>query len=648
MVTNVGKATLNERITEDFVRAHFKEERKWNLIIEEQKSSDPAINKLLKEASKKGKGLGKPEFIIRTAQLARFLIVVECKGNVSKHESQHRDRPADFAVDGVLHYAGYLAKSYDVVAIAVSGQKKSQLATSAFRWPYGSGSPTTLVDAHGPVTTLRGFAEYYRLLSFDPTVRSRDLETLLALSRELHNYMRDYAKVSESEKPLLVSGILIALRDDAFRKNYGSYKPDVLPAELTAAIQRELEAAQLPGAKVKNIIQPYSFLATHPELARVAGGEQQAPLLQLTAKLDHELRPFMLAYEEIDIVGQFYAEFLRYAGGDKKGLGIVLTPRHITELFAKIANVGPDDTVVDTCCGTGGFLISAMSEMDRKAAANVDVRALIRSRRLVGVEHQPHMFALAASNMILRGDGKANLYQGSCFDDAITSALVEPNDGRKDPTHDRPNVGLINPPFSMKGEGLHELNFVLHMLNCLKPAGTGIAVLPMSCAIAPHPLRDELLAKHTLVAVMSLPPELFAPVGVVPCMMVFRAHQSHSASPQSSWFAIWRDDGFVKVKNQGRVDRDQRWAAVRDQWLSAYFDRVTQPGISISKKVSSADEWCAEAYVETDYSSLTEARFSEVVKQFAVFRALQEAGGLATSSEIEVEGEPTTESNEEA
>ena len=32
-------------------------------------------------------------------------------------------------------------------------------------------------------------------------------------------------------------------------------------------------------------------------------------------------------------------EFLKYTGGDKKALGIVLTPRHITELFAMLANV---------------------------------------------------------------------------------------------------------------------------------------------------------------------------------------------------------------------------------------------------------------------------------------------------------------------
>jgi hypothetical protein len=60
----------------------------------------------------------------------------------------------------------------------------------------------------------------------------------------------------------------------------------------------------------------------------------------------------------------------------------------------------------------------------------------IKQNCLVGVEQQPSMYALAASNMILRGDGKANLYQGNCFDSAITNAVK---------AHEC-SVGMINHP----------------------------------------------------------------------------------------------------------------------------------------------------------------------------------------------------------
>lgn len=44
------------------------------------------------------------------------------------------------------------------------------------------------------------------------------------------------------------------------------------------------------------------------------------------------------------------------------------------------------------------------------------MKKIILKRQLIGIENNPKMYALAASNMILRGDGKANLFQSSCFE----------------------------------------------------------------------------------------------------------------------------------------------------------------------------------------------------------------------------------------
>lgn len=44
--------------------------------------------------------------------------------------------------------------------------------------------------------------------------------------------------------------------------------------------------------------------------------------------LAEKVLPFMTVYHDFDIVGAFYGEVLKYTGGDGKGLGIVLTPKH--------------------------------------------------------------------------------------------------------------------------------------------------------------------------------------------------------------------------------------------------------------------------------------------------------------------------------
>ena len=420
----------NERRTEDLVRDHFRRDAYPRLTSEEQKSADPRITKCLAAASKQGPGIGKPEFLLHSPDAPGFVVVIECKADPAKHVSRNVDLAApetreakDYAVDGAVHYAKHLSTAFDVITIGVSGETAGTMRVSSFRRLKGATTSEELRDENGPITTLLGFEDYQRLRNFDPEVRKRTLGELMAFSRDLHDYMRDYAKVSEAEKPLLVSGILIALKDDSFGRTYRNYRSDVLPRELYAAISRQVEDAELPHAKRQVMLQPYSFLETHPELAKVQPGATESPLQHLVADIDEHVRPFISTYVDVDVIGQFYGEFLRYTGGDKKGLGIVLTPHQVTELFAKIANVGPNDTVLDTCAGTGGFLISAMREMDSKAGNDPAKLKRIRSQGLVGVEQQPSMFSLAASNMILRGDGKANLYQGSCFDPAITAAI---------------------------------------------------------------------------------------------------------------------------------------------------------------------------------------------------------------------------------
>nr|WP_157814305.1 N-6 DNA methylase [Rhizobium sullae] len=336
---------------------------------------------------------------------------------------------------------------------------------------------------------------------------------------------------------------------------------------------------------------------------------------EVSLLIEENVRPFLETYKDIDVIGQFYGEFLRYTGGDKKGLGIVLTPRHITEIFVKMARVGLNDTVLDTCCGTGGFLIAALAEMDAKAGNNETLREDIRAHRLVGVEQQPQMFALAASNMILRGDGKANLFQGSCFESETINKLRTPDTEK----FARPSIGLINPPFSQQGEGLHELDFVLNLLDILRPGGRAVVVLPMSCAIEPHIARSTLLEKHTLLASISLPNDVFHPVGVITCALVFEAHQPHNDAPGQTWFGAWKNDNFIKLKKKGRVDARGTWPDIRDAWLKAFHERKEIPGQSILKTVTAQDEWLAEAYLETDYTSLTEADFARVVREFAIF-----------------------------
>lgn len=125
----------NERITENFFRKFVLQDEFYKnnkIIFEEQSSKNIKINKLLKNASKGGVGKGYPEFVIQFKENPDFIIVVECKADSRFHESKNKNKYKDYAVDGALLYSSFLSKEFDVLSIAISGERKNNLKISHF------------------------------------------------------------------------------------------------------------------------------------------------------------------------------------------------------------------------------------------------------------------------------------------------------------------------------------------------------------------------------------------------------------------------------------------------------------------------------------------------------------------------------------
>lgn len=615
----------NERKTEALVTNkltacnYFKDD---SVIVEAQSSDNPVIDKLLKFASKSGMGIGRPEFIIQSKVDREFIIVIECKADVNKHASKDGDRPNDFAVDGVLHYANNLCRNFNVLAIAISGQTNTELKISHFITRKGKfNKHEKLTDQYGnEVVELLAFENYFNLFIYDPIIHAQKERDVLDFSKALHNFIRDYAHLGDTEKPLIVSGILLALKDRIFLKTYETYPDDRLPKFILDTIKQVVDAQDIPNSKKLGIKQQYGFFQTHTKLIEHENSVGMSPLRKIIIDLGEHVFPFVSIYHDYDIVGKFYNEFLRYSGGDGK-LGIVLTPKHITELFVDLAHVTNTDTVFDPCCGTGAFLISAMHKMIKDCAGDEEAIQRVKKYGLVGIESLPKMFALAASNMILRGDGSCQLFEGSCFNESHARDISKLRESRKDGTEksNRPNIGFINPPYSLKGEGLSELQFIKTMLDYMERGGIGIAIVPIGCVIESSDLKRQIMEKHTLEAVISMPDDLFGKsAAVVACIVVFTSGKKHP-SKKKVWFSRCKKDGFVTLKHIGRVDHFGMWPAIKAELLDRYLSKKEIAGISILKDVSYEDEWCAEAYIETDYEDVHENEFEATIKDYLAF-----------------------------
>ena len=593
----------NERKTEQIVRSHFEKDKGF-IKIEEQKSDIMRIDKVLKGASKKGEGKGRPEFIITFDKNNDFLIVVECKANTTKHESINRDKYSEYAVDGALLYASFLSKEYDVLAIAVSGETSGKLKVSHFLHLKGERKSTPIFG-----DKLLPTQDYLNGYLKSPEKFRQDYNTLLAFTKTLNEKLHTY-KILESQRSLLLSCILIALEDEAFRISYDKIiTPKNLADFLTKTVSDKLESANIQREKLDNLNIQFGFIKTDTSLTTKDGF-----LKELIDEIDTNINQFIKTHEYFDVLGQLYIEFLRYANSDK-GLGIVLTPPHITELFAELAQVNKNSIIYDNCTGTGGFLISAMKYMIKDANGEEDKVRQIKSSQLIGTEYQSHIFALATSNMYIHQDGKTNILNGDCFSKDIIKQVKLKN----------PTIGLLNPPYQgNKKTDIDELEFVLNNLECLVDGGTCIAIVPMQKALATtgvvSELKKQILKKHTLEAVLSMPDELFfnSDVNVVTCIMIFTAHKKHSPT-KKTYFGYYKDDGFIKRKIQGRFDGLGKWEGIKEKWISHFVNREDEAGFSVNKVVTANDEWCAEAYMETDYSNLSERDFEDTILNYVTF-----------------------------
>ena len=583
-----------------------------DIIVEEQKSDNAKIDKLLKNASKKGNKNGFPDFIIYSKKYPELLIVVEAKADINKHESSTRDNYSEYAVDGALLYSSFLSKEFDVLAIEVSGEERHNFQISHFIQLKDDKKAYSLFS-----DKILSIDEYFDGINKSNYKFNQDYAKLIAYTKTLNETLHS-KKIKESQRALLISGILIALKDRAFKDGYKKHENVTqLVKALYTAIDGQLSTGEIPQKKIDVLTQAFAFVKTNPALTDSKLGKKF--LEDLIDEIDKEINGFMVTHQYVDTVSQFYIEFLRYANNDK-GLGIVLTPPHITDLFAELADVDKNSVVLDNCCGTGGFLISAMKRMLIDAKGDKDKELEIKSNQLIGIEFQDDIYTLLISNMIIHRDGRTNIYWGDCF--------KEIEDVKK---RFKPNVGLLNPPYKSKASDIEEFEFILNNLDALEPGGTCIAIIPISCviekSIIAENLRKKILEKHTLEAVLSMPEELFhnSKVNTVTCAVILTAHKPHPKG-KKTWFAYCRDDGFVKIKNKGRIDANHTWDQIREKWVTAFRNRDVEDKFSVMKEVSEKDEWCVEAYLETDYSEFTFKDYEQTVKKYLMFNFMDMNG----------------------
>lgn len=329
-----------------------------------------------------------------------------------------------------------------------------------------------------------------------------------------------------------------------------------------------------------------------------------------------------------DLLNLFFTTFNKYVGKSDKNQAF--TPDHICGFMSKVVGVNKYSRVLDPCCGSGAFLVRAMTDVMDDCETEEE-REKVKQEQIFGIEYEAGAFGLSSTNMLIHGDGNSNVVQDSLFN---RGKWIKDNNI---------NIVLMNPPYNAtkkfcnpdynknwdskkKEDPSKGFHFVEWVAKHVSPLCKIAVLLPMQSAIGTSndvkEFKKKMLDNYTLDAVFSLPVEMFYPgAAAVAVCMVFDLSQKHEKSNKETFFGYYRDDTFTKRKGLGRIEMtddngNSLWAKTEKTWLDLYKNKKEAPGLSVMKKVSWNDEWLAEAYMETDYSKLDISEFQNVINSY--------------------------------
>tara|TARA_R110002050_G_scaffold1244_4_gene8588 strand:+ start:19618 stop:21111 length:1494 start_codon:yes stop_codon:yes gene_type:complete len=267
--------------------------------------------------------------------------------------------------------------------------------------------------------------------------------------------------------------------------------------------------------------------------------------------------------EDRDTKGDLY-EYLLSKIATAGRNGQFRTPRHIIKLMVEMMQPSKEDTICDPACGTAGFLVASGEYVHEHHPDWLHEQAFrdhFNADMFTGIEFDSTMLRIAAMNLQLHGIDNPQLIGR----DALSEANAE--------CRDQFSLILANPPFkgsldydSVESSLLKtvktkktELLFLGLMLRMLKIGGRCAVIIPdgvlFGSSNAHKQLRQTLVEKHKLEAVISMPSGVFKPyAGVSTAIVVFT--KTNNGGTDKVWFYDMQADGFSLDDKRSQIKDD--------------------------------------------------------------------------------------------
>lgn len=522
---------------------------------------------------------GKPDFQIEGYDVP---VIFEDKLHTKKLIAETKDgiklddkSVSNYAVNGGLFYAQNMitsGKYEEVIVVGVAGDSEENVLLNVY-YVFGSSTQPKLMLDYKTLDFLESTETFNEFLDDARLSEAEKHKILITTQAQLQkqakalNVLMNNHNITAAQRVVYVSGALLAMQEVVTRdgrfQGAGLTPEDLQGSQMNMRrdgelivnqISNYLDAREIPTRKLDLMMNSFvSAIQNDDDRDKPTSLDKNvSKLLSGDASVNKQV--FTFIYENIfksidgttghlDIMGEMYSEFLKYALSDGKGIGIVLTPPYVTKMMTQILDVGMNSRVMDLATGSAGFLIASMAQMvdDANATygrgttkANEKIKD-IKENQLLGVELNAQMFTLAATNMILRGDGSSHIEKGDTFQ------MEDPNLY----ADFKPDRLLLNPPFSYRENGMP---FIEYGLRYLEKGGKAAIIIQDSAGSGKAiETNKAILKRNTLLASIKMPTDLFQPsAGVQTSIYVFEAGVPHDFDATVR-FIDFRDDGYKRT-----------------------------------------------------------------------------------------------------
>ncbi len=289
-----------------------------------------------------------------------------------------------------------------------------------------------------------------------------------------------------------------------------------------------------------------------------------------------DLQEYSLMESDLKIIDDTFEYLIPDVAKGKKGQ--YFTPRHVIDMCIRIINPKRKEYIIDTACGSGGFLIHTMNWVRDKS--NLSTENAIRNyaeKYLWGIDFDERSSKISKAMMLIAGDGKSHIYKENSLDSTYWKSKIKDDFKEEklviDDVYSRFSfdVLLANPPFagnideeyllkqytiSKKGTGKYHLSLSRHILfiernlNFVKAGGRLAIVLPQGVFnnTSEKYIREFISDKARILGVVGLEGNTFKPHTGTKTSVMFLQKWDEKLCPKVADYPIF----FATSTNSGK------------------------------------------------------------------------------------------------